>query len=70
MTQDINRLKQRWIKKTGDEMPPEIQDLEIGVIHRAVIRVERGETVFVPKKPLTAESVGSMAEWDKQDRMW
>lgn len=64
MMTDLEKLKRRWLRKTGEPMPHAVACLEIDVIRRAVQRVEAGDTVFVPGVPVTRVSDETLREWD------
>ena len=67
---EIDELKERWLEKTGDVMPVEIQRLSIEKIRTAVTRTENGETVFVPKVTHRAvDSDESMQFWDRHGEL-
>jgi hypothetical protein len=62
----FSELKARWLKKTGEPMPEAIMRLPLKKICKAVLLVEAGVTVVVPKEttPVISDSGDSMAEWD------
>lgn len=67
---EIDELKERWLEKTGETMPVEIQRMSIEKIRTAVTRTLNGETVFVPKvthREVHADE--SMMEWDKHGEL-
>lgn len=65
MMTEIEKLKARWLRKTGDDMPQSIAALDLDTIRRAVRRTEAGEIVFVPGVPVTTKrSDESFMEWD------
>lgn len=62
----LSELKARWLKKTGEPMSQEMLRLPIKKICKAVLLVEAGVTVVIPKEatPVISDSGDSMAEWD------
>ena len=62
----FSELKARWLKKTGEPMPAEILRLPLKKICKAVMLVEAGVTVVVPKEttPVVSDGVDSITEWD------
>jgi hypothetical protein len=65
----FDNLKARWLAKTGEPMPPEILLLPLKKICKAVLLVEAGFTVAVPKGATRTEEVEeSMMDWDRQDQ--
>lgn len=62
----FSELKARWLKKTGEPMPEEILRLPLKKICKAVLLVEAGVTVVVPKEltPAVSDGVDSITEWD------
>ena len=65
----FDNLKARWLAKTGEPMPPEILLLPLKKICKAVLLVEAGFTVVIPKGATTVEEVEeSMMDWDRQDQ--
>jgi hypothetical protein len=63
----FSELKARWLKKTGEPMPEEIRRLPLKKICKAVLLVEAGVTVVIPKEtaPVAEEQPSSMMGWDK-----
>ncbi len=63
----FSELKARWLKKTGEPMPEEIRRLPLKKICKAVLLVEAGVTVVIPKEaaPVVEEQPSSMMGWDK-----
>jgi hypothetical protein len=71
---ELEELKERWQRKTGEPMPPEILLLPLKKICKAVLLVEAGVTVVIPKGATTVEEdidrfrdESSILEWDRQD---
>jgi hypothetical protein len=65
----FDNLKARWQIKTGEPMPPEILLLPLKKICKAVLLVEAGFTVAIPKGATRAEEAEeSMMDWDRQDQ--
>ena len=68
MKDPLTDLATRYRNKTGHDWPLDFESLTIVQIRRAVERVERGETVFLPKsyskapEPERVES--SLMDWD------
>jgi len=62
----FSELKARWMKKTGEPMPEEILRLGLKKICKAVLLVEEGVTVVVPKEltQVVSDGVDSITEWD------
>lgn len=62
----LSELKARWLKKTGEPMSQEMLRLPIKKICKAVMLVEAGVTVVVPKEltPVVSDGVDSITEWD------
>lgn len=62
----LTQLQKRWLRKTGEEMPADIAALPLERVQRAVLMVERGDTVFVPRmRSLPVVDTSSMKDWDK-----
>ena len=63
----FSELKARWLKKTGEPIPDEILRLPLKKICKAVLLVEAGVTVVVPKELTTVpeEQPSSMMDHDK-----
>jgi hypothetical protein len=65
----FDNLRARWLAKTGEPMPQEILLLPLKTICKAVLLVEAGVTVVIPKGATTVEEVEeSMMDWDRQDQ--
>jgi hypothetical protein len=66
---ELEKLRARWLVKTGEEMPDEIASLPLDRIRKAVTWREAGVMVGVPKL-LTQADVddSSMMDWDRQDQ--
>ena len=63
---EIQTLKRRWQKKTGEDMPDNIASLPLDRIRRAVDLTEKGITVVVPKTVAAVEvAEESMVAWDR-----
>jgi hypothetical protein len=62
----FSELKARWLKQTGDPMPEEILRLPLKKICKAVMLVEAGVTVVVPKEltPVVSDGGDLITEWD------
>ena len=62
----LKDYKKRWLKKTGEPMPAEILRLPLKKICKAVLLVEAGVTVVVPKEltPVVSDGGDSITEWD------
>lgn len=60
------KLRYRWFRATGEEIPGVIADLPLDCLLRAVQLRERGDTVFVPQPAIQREpeSGSSLREWD------
>ena len=62
----FSELKARWLKKTGEPMPAEILRLPLKKICKAVLLVEAGVTVVVPKEVVRMEEpLCSMMQHDQ-----
>ncbi len=62
----LKDYKKRWLKKTGEPMPAEILRLPLKKICKAVMLVEAGVTVVVPKDYIRQEEpLCSMMQHDK-----
>lgn len=62
----FSELKARWLKKTGEPMPAEILRLPLKKICKAVMLVEAGVTVVVPKEVVRSEEpLCSMMQHDQ-----
>ncbi len=70
---ELETLKLKWLKKTGEYMPPEIADLQIEKIRLAVEMASQGHTVFVPRlipiPEAAADENASMQEWDSHGEL-
>lgn len=67
MNHELKRLQKRWLAKTGADMPYEIACLPARQVRAAVEKTEAGETVFVPRSPVTAgvdQVDESIRDWD------
>ena len=62
----FSELKARWLKKTGEPMPEEIRRLPLKKICKAVLLVEEGVTVVIPKEltQVVSDGADSITEWD------
>lgn len=66
---EIERLKRKWKKLTGEDMPTEIASQDIAVVRSAVEKTANDDHVFVPVSRPTESKDGygygsSMREWD------
>ena len=62
----LKDYKKRWLKQTGEPMPEEILRLPLKKICKAVMLVEAGVTVVVPKEltPVVSDGGDLITEWD------
>lgn len=60
------KLRYRWFRAIGEEMPGVIAELPLDWLLRAVQLRERGDTVFVPQPAIQREEEAgsSLREWD------
>lgn len=65
MTTEFQKLQARWLRKKGTAMPEDIARLPLETIRKAVILVEAGHEVGVPRQAVDVEDYGSsMSDWD------
>jgi hypothetical protein len=68
----LEKLQQRWRKKTGEDMPEAIAQLPISRVLTAVEMTEDGQTVFVPAalpRTVAVRDEGSMMDWDRHGEL-
>lgn len=68
---EFQKFQARWLKKKGTAMPEDIARLPLETIKKAVILVEAGHEVGVPRQApeIPVDHGSSMSDWDGHNNL-